>query len=206
MATSSSELDSMLSPLKWWEKRVVIVILVFLGCSKSKKWLSFQNQPLGKSCRLEMCNKIFAQIQIIHLQQCNYLMSKPWMFRLVVLRRWVSHFGVRLIKNSAVRSPAAPVWVGYWVSAGTWGHTEAKSWGRGSMTYSSDLTGVWSMQESARPTGSILPFSSSLASSSWNRAQESKRGVRWCQTAASDRREAARELCCTMSDHMLNPD
>lgn len=32
-------------------------------------------------------------------------------------------------------------------------------------TYSSDLTGVWSM-ESARPTGSILPFSSCLASSS----------------------------------------
>jgi len=45
--------------------------------------------------------------------------------------------------------------------------TEADQW----PTHSRDLTGVCSMQESARPTGSILPFSSSLVSSSWNKTQ-----------------------------------
>lgn len=58
-----------------------------------------------------------------------------------------------------------------------WGHKQeetGEAW-----TYSSDLTGVWSMQESARPTGSILPFSSSLASSSCNKqAEEQWDGIR----------------------------
>lgn len=49
------------------------------------------------------------------------------------------------------------------------------------LTYSSDLTAVWSM-ESARPTGSIRPFSSSLAASSWNETKgEKKRRRIWCE-------------------------
>lgn len=57
------------------------------------------------------------------------------------------------------------------------------------LTYSSDLTAVWSM-ESARPTGSIRPFSSSLAASSWNETKGEKKeeefGVSDTQKAQED--------------------
>lgn len=57
------------------------------------------------------------------------------------------------------------------------------------VTYSSDLKAVWSM-ESARPTGSIRPFSSSLAASSWNETKGEKKkeefGVSDTQKAQED--------------------
>lgn len=73
--------------------------------------------------------------------------------------------GVYVNEEAALngRVTAKQTWMTRQEAAGQTGRGGGGCW---EVTYSSDLTGVWSMQESARPTGSIRPFSSSLASSS----------------------------------------